>query len=576
MLAFILKASLCWLFFYGIYELFLKKQTFFRLNRVYLLSTLLLGILIPAFQYIPWKNSVEVAQVIYPIILEIDQFQEVVIQNKEASINWSRILLIVYLIGMSLFVVRFFIGFAKVIRLLQGSEKIDKGHYTLVLTTTSHLPFSFFGFVFLSKIYPVKKSINQIVRHEVEHIKGLHTIDVLIGEMMKAIFWCSPMIYIYQIALKQIHEYLADDAVVQETDKKTYKNLLISQTTNNLQLALTHQFFNSQLKNRLKMISQKRSGRPTLVMYALGIPVLLILFYAFTATFETQGSDPEIPELVSKIGDYYMETDPDKVPYFQIRGKDIDLPLFKHISLYESFGTVTVLLPEDAIQKFGEKAKLGYINFENPPLKYENEDWFDSDKARESFYELTKRSYKYYSPVSRKGTERFDENGNRIVRSAGDKIRESLMSGLSDDLPTRKRYKKVKTGRIHSDYEHPARFPGCEEKGLSFAAREICAHERFFQYVADHLKYPSEALKNNVSGLATIQFVVTEKGDIVNAKILHDLHGSCGYAALDLVNGMNDMPEKWIPALKNGKPVSSRVVVPVHAYPAMAERSTEK
>jgi TonB family protein len=286
MIAFILKVTLCWLFFYGIYELFLKNKTFFNANRSYLLITLFAGIALPLLEFIPWKNESNVAYVIYPMLMEIDDLQAVVATKKADAFNWLNLLYVLYGIGFLISGIRFSLGISKIVKLYKRSEKKNQNTYVLVLTDQLHLPFSFFKWVFFSKKMTLTDEVDRILEHEIEHIKGRHSFDVLATEMLKVIFWCSPMIYLYKNALKEVHEFLADNVVVKNTDKISYKRLLLNQTNNGLQMALTHQFFNSHLKNRLKMISQKRSGRPTLVMYALGIPVLLLLLFAFTYSYQ--------------------------------------------------------------------------------------------------------------------------------------------------------------------------------------------------------------------------------------------------------------------------------------------------
>ncbi len=290
MIAYLLKVTLCWLFFYGLYELFLKKRTFFFANRTYLLATLLAGVLLPLLEFIPWKNESNVATVIYPMLVEIDDLQSIVATQEKASFNWVNLIYIVYSVGILVSLSRFLLGFSKILRLFRRSEKQRKSGYTLVLTNHIHLPFSFFRMVFLSKKMDFDQDLDKVMAHELEHIKGNHSLDVLVSELLKVVFWCSPMIYLYKRAIKEVHEFLADHYVVQQSDKISYKKLLLEHTSSGLQLALTHQFFNSHLKNRLKMINQKRSGRPTLVMYALGIPVLLLLLFAFTYAIDDQSS----------------------------------------------------------------------------------------------------------------------------------------------------------------------------------------------------------------------------------------------------------------------------------------------
>ncbi|GLR15784.1 hypothetical protein GCM10007940_03990 [Portibacter lacus] len=512
-------------------------------------------------EFVPWKNESNVAHVIYPMLMEIDDLQAVVARKEVDTFNWMNILYFIYAVGFIVSFVRFSMGIKRVLELFWASEKTVKNGYTLVMTEEKHLPFSFFNWVFFSKKMSMGNEIDGILHHEIEHIKGRHSIDVLVTELLKVIFWCSPMIYLYKNALKEIHEYLADQVVIKNTDKKTYKQLLLTQTNNSLQMALTHQFFNSHLKNRLKMINQKRSGRPTLVMYALGIPVLLLLLFAFT--FAIQGpnaTNENVPELIQNIGKYYMEEDPQKAPYFQIDGKDIELPLFNHISLYGNIGNAVVLLPEDAIRKFGERAKLGYINFERPILK-QKELLVDG---------YNPRKYRYDAELIVSGMEvrkkYFPNNAVKLektIPSAGKKMMTILMAGISTDVTEKNIGPRTFNEELETDYESIARFPACEDKGMKDRDLLRCSYKEMLDYVYSNLEYPEKARKNGVHGSASIDFVVTSKGELEDFNIYRNLGGGCAYAALDAVKKLKDLDQKWIPAMKDGKAVNMRYVLPI-------------
>jgi len=179
MIAFILKVTLCWLFFYGIYELFLKNKTFFNANRSYLLITLLAGIILPLLEFIPWKNESNVAHVIYPMLMEIDDLQTVVATKTPEKFNWFNILYVIYAIGFLLSMFKFSLGIQKIYKLFSASTKIKNDGYTMVLTEEHHLPFSFFKWVFFSKTMVLSDEVDSILTHEIEHIKGRHSFDVL-------------------------------------------------------------------------------------------------------------------------------------------------------------------------------------------------------------------------------------------------------------------------------------------------------------------------------------------------------------------------------------------------------------
>jgi len=80
-----------------------------------------------------------------------------------------------------------------------------------------------------------------------------------------------------------------------------------------------------------------------------------------------------------------------------------------------------------------------------------------------------------------------------------------------------------------------------------------------FKFIADNLEYPAEARENNIQGRVTVQFVIDEKGNITDAKVLSSPSSLLSAAALDVVNSM----PQWKPGKQKGKEVSVRYLIPI-------------
>jgi TonB family protein len=113
------------------------------------------------------------------------------------------------------------------------------------------------------------------------------------------------------------------------------------------------------------------------------------------------------------------------------------------------------------------------------------------------------------------------------------------------------------------DGESMPRFPGCEKDGLSEEERLTCSKNKLLQFIFKNLRYPKEARKKGLEGMAVIQFNVLENGDIGDAIIKKDPGGRCGNAALWVVNRMNYICNKWIPGTQDGNNVKAEYVLPV-------------
>ena len=110
------------------------------------------------------------------------------------------------------------------------------------------MPF-FFNYVFVSdKVFFKEEEWNRMLTHEISHVQGWHSLDILFIEILSAFFWWNPLIFWYRKSLQATHEFIADAQVLKSTDTEAYGSLLLSSSQSALQLALANHFINSQLK----------------------------------------------------------------------------------------------------------------------------------------------------------------------------------------------------------------------------------------------------------------------------------------------------------------------------------------
>ncbi len=105
-------------------------------------------------------------------------------------------------------------------------------------------------------------------------------------------------------------------------------------------------------------------------------------------------------------------------------------------------------------------------------------------------------------------------------------------------------------------------FPGCDDI-VDKNERRNCATKKLYEYIYSNLKYPKIAQEEGIEGRVTIKFVVDKRGDISKVKILRDIGGGCGKAALNTIMGMKQMNEKWIPGKQAGRPVKVWFTLPI-------------
>ena len=204
---------------------------------------------------------------------------------------------------------RLAVGLRKIKSLYKSGQKTKRGSYTLVMSEEFHLPFSFFKYVFLHQSFLEDDNLKDIITHELKHIDDLHTLDILLTEVIAILFWWNPLVYLYKREIKQNHEFIADAYASQNSTLKNYGQILLGQSSSGIELALTHQFFNSHLKKRITMLYTTKSARYKMSKYLVVLPCLF--FFALLFSSNTLVGD------IDSLSELEQETVLDTIPASQ-------------------------------------------------------------------------------------------------------------------------------------------------------------------------------------------------------------------------------------------------------------------
>jgi hypothetical protein len=227
-----------------------------------------------------------VVETLQPIVQTMSDFQNTIdISMTETAATWSiwTVLQGAYTLIIILFLVKMGLGLFKIFRLYKDGFKEAIDDFSLVNTEGVSSPFSFFKWIFVNKKTIQNIDFQNIITHELAHVKQGHSYDILSLEILRGLFWASPLVHLYARSLRHVHEYTADAAVLQNTEKKQYGHLLIRQTVSANGLILANHFNFSQLKKRIVMMSRNPSKRLSLVKYTLAAPVFLLLVSFLTS-----------------------------------------------------------------------------------------------------------------------------------------------------------------------------------------------------------------------------------------------------------------------------------------------------
>ena len=385
MLQYILQTIAFQLLFLLVYELFLKKETFFTYNRAYLLLTPVLALLLPLLK-IPALQAAIPAEtfVVLPEVFIGGNSAEAASQNFSGTtaevapaINWW---LLVYAGGF-LFSLGFFFNKFRVLKQLFAHKPVSKNdEMKLVEVPNSRIACTFYNTIFLGEELSEKEK-EQILSHELVHVKQKHTLDLLFFEILRIIFWFNPLIYIYQSRISALHEFLADAGVVKNVKKHDYFQQLLNSAFNTEDISFINQFFNhSIIKKRIVMLQKSKSKSVLKFKFLIILPLMLgMLTYVSCSddsphSSEASGEMEKYSYTVSKSGEMDAQTKKEHEEYenFLFNNPDyvgwgiIDFP---NERVNYSVHPVDEPVPEGSVKMEVQKAEGEYVFYMNLPEK---------------------------------------------------------------------------------------------------------------------------------------------------------------------------------------------------------------
>lgn len=143
-------------------------------------------------------------------------------------------------------------------------------------------------------------------------------------------------------------------------------------------------------------------------------------------------------------------------------------------------------------------------------------------------------------------------------------------------VPLKKMEEASKAPEIYTIVEQMPRFPGCEDMEGDSRKKKECADKKLLAYIYENIRYPSEARRLGIEGMALVSFVVTHTGEISQVEILRNPGGGTGEEAQRVMEAMNDLPERWTPGRQAGKAVHVRYNLPVRFRLTPADKSEDR
>ena len=409
---YILKSSVCLVLFYLFFRLLLSKETFHRFNRMALLGVLFFSLLIPCIE-VTTRHQVEVQQAVLSIeqlllMAELEATPANVGAVQETpTISWVQIVLLVYLAGILFLACRNIYSLICLFRLIHSGkhEKLEKG-VTLVVHNQEIAPFSWMKYIVISR-KDLEENGREILIHEMAHIHHRHSVDLLVADICIFFQWFNPGAWLLKQELQNVHEYEADETVINEgVNAKEYQLLLIKKAVGTRLYSMANSFNHSKLKKRITMMLKEKSNPWARLKYLYVLPLAAIAVTAFARPeisekveeisavkvndlaeiVETKSEENVVKELVDTtknkvvvVGyrtekkDSVLTSGKKKVaisvqgisgegkPLVIINGKESEREVVNALNP-ERIESVSVIGPEKAIKIYGEKAKDGVMD----------------------------------------------------------------------------------------------------------------------------------------------------------------------------------------------------------------------
>ena len=298
------KAAIALAVFYMFYRLLLSKDTFHRLNRIVLLATAALSFVLP-FCVITFRKVVilPATQVTSePIVGEVAETVAMVPEVSEPI--WPVILCSLFAAGALVILVKAIVSIISIKRIISsGSRETLESGETLIITDTDTAPFSWMKYIVISR-EDYESGYSQILTHEKAHIALRHSWDILFVDIITALQWFNPAIWMLKADLRALHEFEADDAVLRSgANIKEYQYLLIRKAVSKSGYSVANSFNHSTLKARITMMLNKKSSRMSAWKALYVIPLVGISLAATAETkvdYQYEDQTPDNTELVEK------------------------------------------------------------------------------------------------------------------------------------------------------------------------------------------------------------------------------------------------------------------------------------
>lgn len=533
MILYALKSAFVLVLLYTCFFALTSRETFHRLNRVLLVATLVLSLVVP-FVKITVAHPLPIAQEVVSYRMDYYAAAPLVAESTSGgvaapSFSWPMLVAVVYFAGLAAMLLYTFVQLIGFALYLRGSLRhTDEWGNTVVLKAGEVAPFSIFHTIVMS-VDDYEHNRTAVLRHEQEHIRQRHTYDLLLLEVVKAIQWFNPFVWLLGRDLRAIHEYEADEAVInQGIDARQYQLLLVTKAVGYRLQPLANNLRRGSLKKRMIMMYQKKSSRTTMLKALFVLPATALSLYAFAT--------PEVQQAVMAID----EADPTTKVVEKVVAPVAEVLTTAQPTIADKKPIAAPEVADTIRRSYETIVKSSSIAEALNTLEADENTLYMIDKKvvrRKEFLDWAKN------------ITNQDIRGTGIWHGAKG-LAASEVGEVANDYDKvikimTKEGEPYVEGHIYLDPVVAAQYPGGEEA--------------LMMQLAKTLRYPTYAMEKNICGKVILRIVVEKDGSIGAIKVQRSLEERCDAEAILAVSKLG----KFTPAQQQGKPVASYVVIPV-------------
>lgn len=273
-LTYLLKATLLLAVFDAFFLLVMRRDGHFRFNRITLLAGSAVCLLLPLIRF-RMNRPTLYSEWLEPVVVAAGQGAEPSATGAADGVplSWQAVVLLFYLAGVLVTLGLYIRSYGSMFRLLRRTPGERRDGYTLHLVPREAPSFSWLRHIVLGRNdyerYPA------ILTHERAHVRYGHSVDLLLSSALTVLQWFNPLVWICRGELKLLHEYEADDFVLnQGIDATQYQLLLVKKAVGEKRFLLANGFNHAQLKNRITMMQTTTKAAWKKLFLLLLLPLL--------------------------------------------------------------------------------------------------------------------------------------------------------------------------------------------------------------------------------------------------------------------------------------------------------------